>query len=121
MLHSNEKQIRELLLEGSFGLEKESLRVDAHGFFAHTPDPFSGETHIVRDFCENQVEINTPVVHSCQEAVDALERYNRQIIRTLQALPEPEYLWPFSNPPYIRSEKDIPVAQYDGGEAAKTD
>ena len=121
MLHSNEKQIRELLLEGSFGLEKESLRVDAHGFFAHTPDPFSRETHIVRDFCENQVEINTPVVHSCQEAVDALEWYNRQIIRTLQALPEPEYLWPFSNPPYIRSEKDIPVAQYDGGEAAKTD
>ena len=37
------------------------------------PDPFSGETHIVRDFCENQVEINTPVVHSCQEAVDALD------------------------------------------------
>lgn len=121
MLHSNEKQIRELLLRGSFGLEKESLRVDAQGFLSHTPDPFSGEKHIVRDFCENQVEINTPVVHSYQEAVATLEKYNRQIIQTLQALPEPEYLWPFSNPPYIRSEKDIPVAQYYGAEAAKTE
>ena len=121
MLHSKEEQIRSLLLRGSFGLEKESLRVDAHGFLAHTPDPFSGEPHIVRDFCENQVEINTPVVYSSQEAVNQLERYTQQIIRTLQKLPKPEYLWPFSNPPYIRSEKDIPVAQYYGAEAAKTD
>ncbi|MDO5783757.1 MAG: hypothetical protein Q4P20_01690 [Eubacteriales bacterium] len=121
MLHSNEENIRELLLEGSFGLEKESLRVNEDGYLSHTPDPFRGEKHIVRDFCENQVEINTPVVGSYQEAVAALEKYNRKIIQTLQAMPEPEYLWPFSNPPYIRNEKDIPVAQYYGAETTKTD
>ena len=30
-------------------------------------------------------------------------------------------MWPFSNPPYIRREADIPVAQYEGEEQEKTD
>lgn len=121
MLHIHDPLVRSLLLKGKFGLEKESLRITGDGHFAHTPDPFTNEKHIVRDFCENQTEINTDPVSSPREAVAELERYTKQIQKTLAALPEPEYLWPFSNPPYIRNEDDIPVAQYYGSEAYKTE
>ncbi len=121
MLHSDDPKVWKLLLKGSFGLEKESLRVDANGNLAHTLDPFPGEKHIVRDFCENQTEINTPVVDNAKQAVEELKKYNRKIYRTLNSLKEPEFLWPFSNPPYIKNEADIPVAQYFEEEAVKTE
>ena len=121
VLHADHPKIRQLLLRGNFGLEKESLRIDEEGFLAHTPDPFPNEKHIVRDFCENQTEINTPVMKSAAEAVQALVKYDHQIQRTLKQLPKREYLWPFSNPPYIRNEADIPVARFYGDEASKTE
>ena len=121
MLHANIPEVREVLLKGEFGLEKESLRVDENGYLSHTPDPFSEEEHIVRDFCENQTEINTPVLKSAKEAVDTLEKYYVQIQKKLAKLPNREYLWPFSNPPYIRNEDDVPVAKYEGENASKTE
>lgn len=121
MLHADHPKIRELLLQGNFGLERESLRIDEDGFLAHTPDPFPNEEHIVRDFCENQVEINTPVMKNAAEAVQALTEYDRMIQKKLKHLPKPEYLWPFSNPPYIRNEADIPVARFYGEDASKTE
>lgn len=121
MLPIKNEHVRSLLLKGRFGLEKESLRVTPDGYFAHTPHPFMDEDHIVRDFCENQTEINTPVVDSAQEAVQALADYTAKIQKKLQALPERELLWPFSNPPFIRNEKDVPIAQFSGDLKAKTD
>ena len=101
MLHAEIPEVRELLLEGQFGLEKESLRIDKNGNMAHTPDPFPEDEHIVRDFCENQTEINTSVLKSAKEAVESLEDHHIRIQKMLAKLPEREYLWPFSNPPYI--------------------
>lgn len=121
MLYAKMPEVRELLLQGEFGLEKESLRVDENGYLAHTPDPFQEDDHIVRDFCENQTEINTPVLKSAKEAVDSLETYYIQIQKKLAKLPNREYLWPFSNPPYIRNEEDIPVAKFEGENATKTE
>lgn len=121
MLHADHPKVRQLLLKGNFGLEKESLRVDEEGFLSHTSHPFPNDDHIVRDFCENQTEINTQVLHSVAEAVQALIRYDRQIQKTLKHLPKREYLWPFSNPPYIRNEADIPVACFFGEQAGKTE
>lgn len=120
MLHTDNPAVRARLLEGNFGLEKEGLRVTPAGHMAHTPHPFPDNEHIVRDFCENQTEINTPVTHSPAEAVASLYRYTCEIQRGLAALPQPELLWPFSNPPYIHNEQDIPVAQFTGGRASKT-
>ena len=120
MFHLEDKRVRALLLEGSFGLEKESLRITPQGRMAHTPNPFPGNEHIVRDFCENQTEINTPVLSSAQAAVDSLWGYTRQIQQTLAALPQRELLWPFSNPSYLHNEADIPVAQFTGYQAGKT-
>lgn len=121
MLHAERPKVRALLLKGNYGLEKESLRVDEEGFLSHTSHPFPNDDHIVRDFCENQTEINTSVTHSAAEAVQALIRYDRQIQKVLKSLPHREYLWPFSNPPYIRNEADIPVARFFGEQAGKTE
>ena len=121
VLHADHPKIKALLLRGNFGLEKESLRVDGEGFLSHTNHPFPNDDHIVRDFCENQTEINTSVAKTAAEAVGALREYDRQIQKTLKCLPEREYLWPFSNPPYIRNEADIPVARFYSSQASKTE
>ena len=121
MLHAHDESVRAHLLEGGFGLEKESLRIDGGGFLAHTPADFTDDVHIVRDFSENQVEVNTPVCATPAEAVQSLEHYNALVQRAIANLPERELLWPFSNPPYILGEKDIPIAQYFGDDAGKTE
>lgn len=120
MFHVEDEEIKKLLLKGNFGLEKESLRILQDGSMSHTRHPFPGDNHIVRDFCENQTEINTSVAESAEKAVEALTDYTGQIQKKLASLPEPELLWPFSNPPYIKNEADIPVAIFTGEEASKT-
>lgn len=120
MLHADNPEVRRLLLRGNFGLEKESLRVDGTGHFAHTPHPFPGHNNIVRDFGENQVEINTGIQPTPAAAIAELDGYNAEVQRTLRDLPEREYLWPSSNPPIIINERDIPIAQFEGELASKT-
>lgn len=120
MLHIANEKVRAHLLEGCFGLEKESLRITEDGYLAHTRHPFPKDGHIVRDFSENQTEINTPTAHSAGEVVRLLEVYYRKLQAGLKGLPQREYLWPFSNPPYIINEDDIPIAQFYGKQAAKT-
>ena len=120
MFHIENDAVKEKLFLGNFGLEKEGLRITPDGHMAHTPHPFPEHKHIVRDFCENQTEINTSVLHTPEEAVENLYAYTREIRRGLAQLEHPELLWPFSNPPYIINEADVPVAQFSGGRASKT-
>ena len=72
MLHVENEYIKRHLLDGNFGLEKESLRVLGNGKFAHTLHPFPEDGHIVKDFCENQTEINTSVHTSIKEVIEEL-------------------------------------------------
>lgn len=120
MLHIENEYIKTHLLDGYFGLEKESLRVLENGTFSHTLHPFPEDKHIVKDFCENQTEINTSVHTSIKGAVEELDFHTHRIYDKLQSLPQKEYLWPFSNPPYIENEGDIPVALFQGASASKT-
>ena len=120
MLHLQSTDIRRCLLQGKFGLEKEGLRVLADGTMSHTPHPFGSNSHITRDFSENQTEINTSAEPSAEGAVLALGAYSRQMQRVLRELPQREYIWPFSNPPFLRGEEDIPVAQFTGELSSKT-
>lgn len=121
MLHIDSPRIRSLLRQGHFGIEKESLRVTGGGRMSHSPHPFDADDpHIVRDFCENQTEINTEVTDSPAAALRALARYDRIIQEKLASLEEPELLWPFSNPPAIANEEDIPVARFTGAQSGKT-
>ena len=119
MLHVENESVRRHLLDGNFGLEKESLRVTGDGKFAQTLHPFPDDDHIVKDFCENQTEINTSVHKSAQDAVEELVLHTNRIVERLQSLPEKEYLWLFSNPSYIEKERDIPIALFEGMKASK--
>ena len=90
------------------------------GTLSHTPHPFPDDEHIVKDFCENQTEINTSVHTSARKAIEELEFHNRRIYEKLKSLSDREYLWLFSNPPYIENESDIPIAVFEGTNVSKT-
>ena len=113
MFHIENDSVRPLLLKGNFGLEKEGLRITGDGSFALTLHPFPDNRNIVYDFCENQTEINTDVTDSAEEAQRLLAFHTRQIHEKLVSLNEPEFMWPFSNPPFIRNERDIPIAHHN--------
>lgn len=114
--------IKQNMEKGEFGLEKESLRIDEEGYLSHTKHPFGDRSDITRDFCENQIELITGVSDSAQEMLRQMFRLQTEVVLALQKLPTgKEYLWPFSNPPYVRGEEDIAVAQFDGGQERKTE
>lgn len=118
MLHTEDITVRHLLLTGNFGLEKEMLRVTPDGRLALSPHPFpQDEPNITRDFCECQVEINTPVFKNVHDTVNALYEITERI---KQQLKNGERLWQYSNPPHIDSEDDILIAQFYGDMAEKT-
>lgn len=118
MLHTEDIIVRHLLLTGNFGLEKEMLRVTPDERLALSPHPFpQDEPNITRDFCECQVEINTPVFKNVHDTVNALYKITERI---KQQLKNGERLWQYSNPPHIDSEDDILIAQFYGDMAEKT-
>ena len=102
---------------GKFGIERETLRVDGQGRLAQTPHPFGNDEHITRDFCENQVELVTPVCHSVDEAVEALAELDKRTREELEK--NGESIWLYSNPPHFDSEKDIPIADFTGDHSSK--
>lgn len=119
-LHTNNKIIKEHLLTGGFGLEKESLRVNLEGYLSHVEHPFLGNPYIDRDFCENQVEMITDACDSCDKAYREMEIIHKQTVKSLYTLETGrEILWPFSNPPFVKGESDIPVATFEGEQKAK--
>lgn len=120
MLHLESPEIRQLLFKGKFGLEKEGLRVLRDASMAHTEPPLPGFSHITRDFSENQTEINTSAEPCAEGAVRALEAYGRWLQKTLVQRAQKEYIWPFSNPPYLDGEEDISIAKFTGDLASKT-
>ncbi len=108
-----------LLYRGNFGLERETLRVDRNGFLSKTPHPFGLDHHITRDFCENQVELITPVCTNIDEVLEELGKLDERVNKTLSEYGES--LWLYSNPPHIESEDDIPIAVFEGELSAKSD
>lgn len=113
--------IKRSLNKGEFGLEKESLRVDGNGFLSHTKHPFEEQRNITRDFCENQTELITDVFDNVDAVLLQLEQLQTRVVHTLRNLKTgKEFLWPFSNPPYVKGEDDIPVAQFEGEQKEKT-
>ena len=102
--------IREHIRQAEFGIERESLRVNSDGTLAQTPHPFEEHKNIDRDFCENQVEIISDVFADPQRLYDQLTDLQKYINSKLKE--NNEFLWPFSNPPRISGEDEIPVAEY---------
>lgn len=104
--------------EGGFGLERETLRVTADGRLARTPHPFD-DPHLDRDFCENQLEIITPVGQSVKQVLDELERLSEYAEGQLDS--RGELLWFNSNPPRFDSEEEINIAHFSADKQYKND
>ena len=97
---------------GGFGLERETLRVDADGKLAQTPHPFGEDEHITRDFCENQIELITPVCPSVDAAVASLGELDAKARAVLAQ--QGEQIWLYSNPPHFETDEEIPIAKFTG-------
>ena len=109
------QNIRNNIYKGRFGIEKESLRVNKDGFLSHTAHPFGNNPHIDRDFCENQIEIVTDVCDNTSSVFNHLSELHNTVVQKLKSLETgSEILWLFSNPPYVKGESDIPIANFKG-------
>ncbi|MGB9979762.1 glutamate--cysteine ligase [Methanobacterium sp.] len=109
-----------LLVEGSFGLEKECQRVFSTGDLALTPHPpvFGDKTknpHITNDFSESQIEIITTPFNSVEEAYESLNKISLEVEKGV----EDELLWPLSMPPKLPDEEQIPIACFPDSENGK--
>lgn len=107
------------IFDGYFGLERETLRVTDSGRLSKIPHPFDGNKYLDRDFCENQLELITPVCDSIDRLFETLERLDNDARSGISNINE--YLWMNSNPPHIDSENDIPIAKFNGIQAFKRD
>ncbi|SEK49499.1 glutamate--cysteine ligase [Ruminococcus sp. YRD2003] len=107
----------EYYYSGKFGIERETLRVDSQGRLARTAHPFGDDEHITRDFCENQMELVTPVAGSIREALGYLAELDERARKKLAE--NRESIWLYSNPPHFDSEDEIPIADFTGDLSSK--
>lgn len=103
----------DLLSGGRRGIEKESLRITPGGLIARTPHPAalgSALTHkyITTDYSEALPEfVTTPETSSW-----AVTQLMCDLHQFAYARLDDELLWPLSMPCRLRSDDDIPIAQY---------
>lgn len=116
-----ESKLYQCLLNGEFGIEKESLRVNADGYLADTAHPEGLSDKISRDFSEGQVEFISGVYDNLEDACD--EICDLQCIIEGAVLNRPgggEYIWTYSNPPLFKKEGNIRIAEFSEGKKEKT-
>ena len=106
-----------LLIEGKFGVEKESQRITSSGDLALTAHPSAfgdktGNPHITVDFSESQIEMITPTYKSVDEVYDGLNIINSEVENNIGD----ELLWPLSMPPKLPAEDRIPIANFSDSE-----
>lgn len=102
------------ILQATFGLERESLRINTENRVAQTPHPEklgsrSFHPYIQTDYSEPQLELITPVAQSTKEARRFLGAITDVACRSMN---KDEYLWPLSMPPHI-TEDEIQIAQLE--------
>ena len=106
-------QVRELLLDGHWGLEKESQRVTPSGDLALSdhPEVFGdklGNPEITTDFAESQLELITPPFRSIEETYEYLVKLQSRVEQEING----ELLWPLSMPPRLPEDEVIPIARF---------
>ena len=111
------KALRQTMACVEFGIEKETLRVTPAGLLSKTSHPFSQDS-IDRDFCENQVEMISSVHSDIKSLFSELREIHHTVYEKLAEMNE--LLWPFSNPPIVRSEDDISIARFAGEKRERT-
>ena len=104
---------RGLLMQGLRGIERETLRIDAHGDLARTPHPErlgAALTHaqITTDYAEALLEFITPAEHDIGLALNRLDAVHRYAYTKLDS----EMLWSQSMPCALPPEDEIEIAWY---------
>lgn len=103
-------QIESLALQGTFGIEKEGIRVIGQKLALTDHPALLGDRayhpYIQTDFSEAQLELVTPPQSSLEEAFSWLQALNDVVQRSVQ---EEEYIWPFSMPAILPEPDDIPI------------
>ena len=104
-------ELKNILMNGRVGLEKESLRVN-NSLISNLPHPNTlGSSlcnqFITTDFSEAQPELITPPFDKNILTLDFLENIHHYFFHKNPH----EILWPFSLPPFIENE-DIPIAKF---------
>lgn len=102
------------ILEATFGLEREGLRIKESGQVAQTNHPKSlgsrtSHPYIQTDFSEAQLELITPISQTTKQA---LRQLNAITDVAHASMPTDEMIWPLSMPPYI-TEDDIQIAKLE--------
>ena len=115
------KLTKDEILGGSFGLERETLRVHSKGELSLTPHPkiFGDKLTnpiVTTDFSESQIEIVSPTFDNIDEAFSTFCLLSDMVN---EALPENEYFWFHSLPCILPDEYEIPVAHYGDDEEGK--
>lgn len=110
-----QNQLGLLFQQGSFGLEKESQRIDKNGNIVTTPHPavFGNRAYhpyIQTDFAESQLELITPPNNKLEDSLRWLSAIHEVVLRSL---PEQEFIFPFSMPAGLPPESAIQEAQLD--------
>ncbi len=103
-----------ILIDGKWGIERESLRVTPQGKLALTEHPASfgnklENTEITTDFSESQLELITPPFTSVEETYEYLLNLQLKVEKELGE----ELLWPLSMPPILPAEEEIPIAKFE--------
>ena len=102
------------IVSGNFGIERETLRLDAEGFLAETDHSIifgdkARNPYITTDFSESQVEEITPAFKKTEEAYN----FTRALYDIVAMEIGDEYLWPESMPCIIPDDDKIPVAKFE--------
>ncbi|MEC8012138.1 MAG: glutamate--cysteine ligase [Pseudomonadota bacterium] len=95
------------------GIEREGLRVTEKGLISQKKHPeYFGSAlchdSITTDYSEALLEIITTPHNTIEECLTELNTLHSYIHSGL----EDELIWPFSMPPQLFSEEDIPIAEY---------
>ncbi len=112
--------IKEELLGGEFGVEREGLRTTPAGKLAlsNHPEIFGNKLlnpYITTDFSESQVELITPTFKTTEEVYHFLCGLYDIVALEIGE----EYLWPQSMPCDIPEDEHIPIAKYENCDECK--
>ena len=104
---------------GSYGIERETLRVDKEGRLSFKPHPRGlgdkyRNPYITTDFSESQIEVITPAFENSKDVF----KFVNELYNVVAVECEDEYLWPQSMPCEIPEEDKIPVAEFGNEEGA---
>ena len=104
--------VKDTLSFGKLGIEKESLRIIQSQITQSTHPKKIGSAlcnrYITTDFSESQLELITPPLSDKTAGLEFLDHIHHFVSHNINK----EILWPFSMPPTIKSEQDLPIADY---------